>query len=162
MLTFIHACAHTHIYTQCGYTDVLKWNVVLSFKWSSTVLTLAPYAEQAVTGLSPQWPGFSPGQSVWHLWFQRLAMRQVSLRSAMVFSCQYHSIKAPYSVKYLSLMLYNTSQWQQCCITHLENCSPRMKMGEMNLGTICMFVPCINSIKTLFYYSKLMHTIIKS
>jgi len=25
-----------------------------------------------------------------------------------------------------------------------------------------MFVPCINSIKTLFYYSKLMHTIIKS
>ena len=24
------------------------------------------------------------------------------------------------------------------------------------------FVPCINSIKTLFYYSKLKHTIIKS
>ena len=28
--------------------------------------------------------------------------------------------------------------------------------------TFFMFVPCINSIKTLFYYSKLMHTIIKS
>jgi len=27
---------------------------------------------------------------------------------------------------------------------------------------IFMFVPCINSIKALFYYSKLMHTIIKS
>ena len=27
---------------------------------------------------------------------------------------------------------------------------------------IFMFVPCINSIKTLFYYSKLMSTIIKS
>jgi len=25
-----------------------------------------------------------------------------------------------------------------------------------------MFVPCINSIKTLFYYSKLMHTILRS
>jgi len=25
-----------------------------------------------------------------------------------------------------------------------------------------MFAPCINSIKALFYYSKLMHTIIKS
>ena len=33
-------------------------------------------------------------------------------------------------------------------------------------ATLCyiifMFVPCINSIKTLFYYSKLVHTIIKS
>ena len=28
--------------------------------------------------------------------------------------------------------------------------------------TIFTFVLCINSIKTLFYYSKLMHTIIKS
>ena len=30
------------------------------------------------------------------------------------------------------------------------------------LPTFFMFVLCINSIKTLFYYSKLMHTIIKS
>jgi len=29
-------------------------------------------------------------------------------------------------------------------------------------NVIFMFVPCINSIKTLFYYSTLMHTIIKS
>jgi len=29
-------------------------------------------------------------------------------------------------------------------------------------GSIFMFVPCINSIKTLFYYSKLMHTTTKS
>ena len=30
------------------------------------------------------------------------------------------------------------------------------------LDSFFMFVPCINSSKTLFYYSKLMHTIIKS
>jgi hypothetical protein len=29
-------------------------------------------------------------------------------------------------------------------------------------NTIFMFAPCIDSIKALFYYSKLMHTIIKS
>jgi len=33
---------------------------------------------------------------------------------------------------------------------------------DNNIILMFMFVPCINSIKTLFYYSKLMHTIIKS
>jgi len=56
--------------------------------------------------------------------------------------------------------------------THLH-VVPRLRMSGVIPLFLCnpwsvknkfifMFVPCINSIKTIFYYSKLMHTIIKS
>jgi len=43
---------------------------VLSWPWHHTL-------NRQSLALSLQRPGLSPGQSVWHLWFQRLAMGQV-------------------------------------------------------------------------------------
>jgi hypothetical protein len=41
--------------------------------------------------------------------------------------------------------------------------SVKTEVGVHNMYFfVFMFVPCINSIKALFYYSKLMHKIIKS
>lgn len=71
----LHSCMCAHIYKHTMWiTYVLKWNVGLSIKWSSTLLTLAPYIQQAVTSLSLQRPGFSPAHSAWHLWFQRQSL----------------------------------------------------------------------------------------
>ena len=57
--------------------------------------------------------------------------------------------------------LANTSQQSY---EHMKQFLDKMRLEHKNKRhlVIFMFVPCINSIKALFYYSKLMHTIIKS
>jgi len=53
------------------------------------------------------------------------------------------------------------SHWL-CCSCHLNKHSAFMHMSSKQSYVVFMFVLCINIIKALFYYSKLMHTIIKS
>jgi hypothetical protein len=43
----------------------------------------------------------------------------------------------------------------------IEVVAPKEEELRKTTESVFMFVPCINSIKALFYYSKLMHTIIK-
>ena len=50
----------------------------------------------------------------------------------------------------------------ECFIAKDLNISVLIQGQETLMGISSCFVPCINSIKTLFYYSKLMHTIVKS
>jgi len=54
-------------------------------------------------------------------------------------------------------IIHSVCLFLMICILELT-----VMVGKYKYKQYFMFVPCINSIKALFYYSKLMHTIIKS
>ena len=62
---------------------------------------------------------------------------------------------------YMSQTLNNSGIDCQMFVKFGMNIIP-LEIKQIDTQKIFMFVPCINSIKALFYYSKMIHTIIKS